>query len=197
MKIISNCCFGGFFSRDVAHDAYNTPFVWGWMNTEDTLKMLLSYEEINFANIKLDVYDTFRDGCCFKIIVDDKLTFVYSHYIFNSSTTTTYTEDINVKSNRIWEYVIDKYMARLHRMRTQYGLPIFMICDNRIGCGTYTDSQVKTLSGQCKYKVVFCSCNDYSKYTNDHFYFIHHHGNEILHIRNHYGQAILSWLTNQ
>lgn len=183
MNIISNCCLGGFITRDVLHEPFSNPFVWAWLTTEDVCHTIQHYTNINFRNFRIKPHhDEIVEDCCFDVLVDNQITIVNSHYRFNSNYKTEFIDKQRniVESDHIWEYVVNKYIERVKRMEQIHEQPVFILCDNRNGYGIFTESQIKLLASQHLYKVVFCSEYDYSNYSSNMFCFIHKNGN-LLH----------------
>ena len=136
-NIITNCCLGAFVTRNILKTQFNNPFVWAWVNATDICYLLEKYETVDFTKFKLQKYTTtpLQDGDCFKICVDGKITIVYSHYQFNSKYSTLYTDNVTnmVYYNKIWEFVVQKYIQRVSRIPSDP--PVFILCDDRCDCG--------------------------------------------------------------
>lgn len=199
MNIITNCCLGGFITRDVLHEQFSNPFVWVWMTTNDVCNIVHNYSSLDFRKFIIRPHDgQLVENCCFDIIVDNQITLVYSHYQFNSNYPNEFIDRTRniVISDHIWEYVVKKYVERVKRMEILNEQPVFLICDNRNGCGTFTTEQVNDLSQHSKYKIVFCSEIDYSDKANQMFYFVKKHGNLLNEIISEYGDDIKNFLTN-
>lgn len=197
MNIISNCCLGGFIYQDVLKVQFSNPFIWSWLNQDDVIYLIQNYDKINFNNYELSTYNNLplKDEVCFQLTIDDKIKIIYSHYKFIKNKDVLEIDRTRnmVYHNKIWEYVVAKYDERLKRMIDENTPPVFLICDNRDGSGTFSKSQVEILSSS-KYKVMFFSCYDYSMLNNDSFLFIQHDGNDIIQIKEKYKTSILSFI---
>lgn len=198
MNIISNCCLGGFVYKDVLKQQFANPFIWAWLNQEDVVYLVQNFDKINFKNYELSTYNNLplNDEVCFQMIIDDKIKIIYSHYQFikNKDTLEIDRKRNMVYYNRIWEYVVAKYNERLERMCSENKSPVFLICDNREGCGTFSKTQIEILS-KAKYKVMFFSRYDYSQFNNENFLFIQHDGNDIIQIKEKYKNEILDFIS--
>ncbi len=197
MNIISNCCLGGFIYQDVLKVQFSNPFIWSWLNKDDVIYLIQHYDKINFNDYELSTYNNLplKDEVCFQLTIDDKIKIIYSHYQFIKNKDVLEIDRTRnmVYHNKIWEYVVAKYDERLKRMIDENTPPVFLICDNRDGSGTFSKSQVEILSSS-KYKVMFFSCYDYSMLNNESFLFIQHDGNDIIHIKEKYKTSILSFI---
>ena len=197
MNIISNCCLGGFIYQDVLKVQFSNPFIWSWLNQDDVIYLIQNYDKIDFNNYELSTYNNLplKDEVCFQLTIDDKIKIIYSHYQFIKNKDVLEIDRTRnmVYHNKIWEYVVAKYDERLKRMIDENTPPVFLICDNRNGSGTFSKSQVEILSSS-KYKVMFFSCYDYSMLNNDSFLFIQHDGNDIIQIKEKYKTSILSFI---
>lgn len=198
MNIISNCCLGGFVYKDVIEQQFSNPFIWAWLNQEDMVYLVQNYDKINFKNYELSTYNNLplKDEVCFQMNIDDKIKIIYSHYQFikNKDTLEIDRKRNMVYHNRIWEYVVAKYNERLERMFSENKKPVFLICDNREGCGTFSKKQIEILSNT-KYKVMFFSRYDYSQFNNANFISIQHDGNDIIQIKEKYKTEILDFIS--
>jgi hypothetical protein len=119
----------------------------------------------------------------------------YSHYIFKKDQEILFIDkqNNNVYYNKIQHYIESKYNERLNRMYAKKEIPIFLICDNRDGCGTFTNEQINILANS-KYKIMFFSYFDYSYLSNDKFVFVKHDGNDLSNIIDNYKTKILNFI---
>lgn len=193
MNIISNCCLGGFITRDILHEQFSNPFVWAWITTDDVCFLAEHYGNIDFRKFTIAPHDgKLIDDCCFDVIVDRCIKIVNAHYQFKSGCVNIQQDHERnlVVHNKIWEFVVKKYIERVKRMYSLREHPVFALCDNRNGCGTFTHEQVNFLSRQTKYKIVFCSEIDYSDKNSNSFLFIHKNGNLLHEIVSEHGNNI-------
>ena len=113
MNIISNSCVGAFLTRDYFKKEFNNPFVWSYIDTESFFNLIKNYDTINWFN-----YEITKDkNWNFSIIVDKLVKINYPHYRFDpSANKLRYFDDDNqnrnVYSNKIWEYISEKYELR-------------------------------------------------------------------------------------
>ena len=201
MNIISNCCLGAYFTRDILNEPYSNPFVWSWLNTHDICYVVQNYSNIFFSNFKLQIHNNehIHNGSTFDIIVDESFTICYPHYELSINDAVTRRDDTNnmVYSNAIYEYVVEKYISRTKRLYIGNNrTPIFLLCDNRNGCGTFSENQVQSLAKQSSYKIVFCSFYNYDNYTSNYFLHINIDGNRLAEIISKHTNEILTFIKN-
>ena len=119
MNIISNNCVGGFL-YNIKKEKYKNPFIWMRVTGESLKHLILDYDKIDFTNYEL----TKDNNWNFSIIVDNYITIHYSHYKFDAKYNKPTKVDNCIRSNKIWEYIIEKYEVRCKEMVEK---PIFVI----------------------------------------------------------------------
>ena len=152
MNIISNNCLSGYLYKDYLKEEFGNPFIWTVIDFNSMLYLIQNWNNINFKN-----YELVKDkNWNFSIIIDNKVKIQYVHYKFNKNVVfKDKTEPgTDIESNKIWEYIIQKYDERLERMLRKKESPIFCICNvNTLfeDCH-YNNEQLSTLQ---KYKNVY------------------------------------------
>lgn len=141
MNIICNTCLGARLYQ-LNKLEYKNPFMWSIITADDMIKLIKNYKNINFENYELmksDYYnrtESYRNQFknelkqplfIFKIRIDNQVDIHFVHYRFNSKENKTVIKDVNVESNKIWEYVVEKYESRLKRMLNNNEPPKFVI----------------------------------------------------------------------
>ena len=180
MLLITNNCMGGFLYRELKHE-YNHPFFWGTTGL-DMLKLVTDFDNINFDNITLEKYG----NCKFKIIIDNKIEYKCLHYIFSPNDKVPRVEIPNVYYNKIWEYIVEKYTARLKRMKESKETPSFAI--HWAACDGFNKTNFEEfIQNDFKYKtVVFIPYEDYKDFKKDNLILVYDpisdkpQGNQIL-----------------
>lgn len=122
MNIISNCCAGGEFYKRIYKKEYTNPFIWCYMSSNDMCFLIENYEKINYNNFKLLPVE---NTDYYKIVVDNTISIIYTHY--HKSKTAFKTMNVDVYSKDIENYIIEKYKDRLTRMKTLNEQPEFCI----------------------------------------------------------------------
>lgn len=120
MNVISNTCVGAYIMRDCLHHQYENPFCWNIIDPISMYNLIISYDTLNFWNWKLRKDDKWN----FSIVIDDRVVVKYVHYHFSPNDATIRTDGVDVFYQKIWEYVVAKYVCRLKRMKSS---PVFVI----------------------------------------------------------------------
>ena len=125
MNIIGNSCASSYITRDLIHEQFNNPFTWCSVSEADILYVMKHYDKINWENVQISLYNnaTFNIKCT-KAIVDSCIEIKYPHYCLSNSALTV--KGINVYANNIVEWVQEKYISRIGRMKFA-GKPFFCI----------------------------------------------------------------------
>lgn len=126
MNIISNSCVGAFLTRDYFKEKFNNPFVWSFIDTKSFFNLIKNYDKINWLN-----YELIKDkNWNFSIIIDNQIKVDYPHYQFKPNVKNIdFNTPLqrNVYSNKIWEYIVEKYEIRVKRMIEKNEKPIFIL----------------------------------------------------------------------
>lgn len=118
MNIITNNCLGGFIYKDILKEEYQNPFIWTLFDPDEYIDFIDNFDTINFDN-----YELIKEGNGlsnnFQLLIDCKYHLKFIHYNFEASADTPYIKGVDVYYNRIWEYIVEKYITRLKRMKAQ------------------------------------------------------------------------------
>ena len=125
MNIISNSCVGGHLYKNEFKTEFKNPFVWELIDFNSMLYLIKNWDNINWYNFELEKDANWN----FRIIIENKITIKYVHYKFDKNANHPYKKDIDVFSNKIWEYIVDKYLKRIARMIKTREKPIFIFAD--------------------------------------------------------------------
>jgi uncharacterized protein (DUF1919 family) len=167
MNIVSNSCIGAYLMRDYYKYQYNNPFCWTFILVDDFVTLMNEWDNINFMKYTLEKRGKrLEDG--FKTIIDGKVTLLWYHYLFSMKYNKPTTKGINVFSDKIWEYIIEKYEERTKRMLAANEKPIFIFADSyNYKCEGPIEERRKKIEGSTTpYKKFFFDSNDYN-YHND------------------------------
>lgn len=141
MNLICNSCLGARLYQ-LNKLEYKNPFMWNIITANDMITLIKNYKNINFNNYELMKSDYYsrtefyrnqfknelkRSLFIFKIRIDNQIDLHYVHYRFNAKESKTVIKDVNVESNKIWEYVVEKYISRVKRMLSDNEAPKFVI----------------------------------------------------------------------
>jgi len=164
MNIITHNCLAGYLYKNCIKSEFENPFIWTVIDFNSMLKLILNWDNINFNN-----YELIKDNNWnFSIIIDNNIKIQYVHYKFdkNINFIDKNGTGTDIKSNKIWEYIINVYEKRIKRMQIKKEKPIFLICNSKTifkDC-FYTDEQLKILE---KYKNVYIFKNLENNETED------------------------------
>lgn len=120
MNVISNTCVGSYIMRDCLHQQYENPFCWNIIDPESMFNLIQCFDTINFGNWKLRKDEKWN----FSIVIDGRVTVKYVHYHFSPNDPMIRSDGVDVFYQKIWEYIVAKYVSRLKRMRET---PVFVI----------------------------------------------------------------------
>ena len=126
-KIICNDCCGAWIYKYVLKETYSTPFIWSRIHYDEFFELIKNFDKILFNEFILEKDDD--ELKTFNINVSN-IHLHYIHYIFDSNCNELQKKNGEVRYNKIWEYVVDKYTERLDKMLTNTEKPIFIFhCD--------------------------------------------------------------------
>jgi len=179
MNIICNSCLGARLYQ-LNKMEYQNPFMWNIITSDDIIKLIKNYDKLNFKNfdlLKSDYYNRtefyrkqFKNELkqpmfIFKIRIDNQIDLHYIHYRFNVNEKNTIVKDVNVESNKIWEYVVEKYNSRLKRMLNNNENPKFVITALE---SDYTlNKQEEIANIETNYKIIMLCDNPEKIQTNN------------------------------
>lgn len=125
MNIIANSCVGGFIYKNELKVPFQNPFIWNIIDYNSMLYLVKNYDKINFENFELMKDKNWN----FSLIIDGKVKIQYVHYKFNANCNKPTTKYIDVFYNKIWEFIVSKYILRLDRMKKDKSRPIFIFAN--------------------------------------------------------------------
>lgn len=168
--IISNSCVGSRIYEQMK-EQFNHPLIWARILRDDVFSMIDNWGKINFSNFEL--VNPVESYPIFGIRIDKKFTVYYPHYIkdeqYDTPTKMVNTAcGLDIRYNKIDEYIIDKYKERLKRMDVSDTLFVF-----NQSARTYFDTfedlfllQKKLQQNNLK-SVIITNIEELSKYSTD------------------------------
>lgn len=163
MNIICNSCVGGFIYKNELKTPFGTPFIWNIIDSSSMLYLIKNYENIDFGN-----YDLIKDkNWNFSIIIDEHVTVKYVHYKFDANANTPYVKYIDYYSNKVWEYIVQKYEERKNRMLADHSIPYFIFANwFNVKETNLTYDLLKTINGLNKSNLICAVDKIYPEFTN-------------------------------
>ena len=157
MNLISNNCFGGMYLRREKLQ-FKNPFIWTAINCKDFLNVIHNFDTINWMN-----YEIIKDkNWNFFINIDNKCKLNCVHYRFSKTDDKPRKSYVDVFYSKIWEYINEKYLTRLERMKEP---PIFLI--DWTDCLGFTEDELKKFINEYKGKYHCLIITNYSVHCNN------------------------------
>lgn len=160
--LISNCCAGAFFYKNVLNEDFKNPFMWSGITASDFIYLIKNFKNIDFNNFKLE--ESFLHGVrkfkSFKIRVNDGFDIHFPHYYEGENETKT---NCDLFKKDIKKYVIEKYKHRLLKMTDE---PLFIILDNKKDL-SWTETEIKELEKIKNYKIILFTDKQISLNSNN------------------------------
>ncbi len=125
MNVITNRCLGGYIYRDILKSQYENPFIWTGISDDSFNAIFGEYEHINFNKFRVEQDET-ESGGKYYIIIDETYRVNYRHVLLDPTCKTPTIKDVNIYTCNPQQYITEKYMARLSRMKSS---PIFIYMD--------------------------------------------------------------------
>lgn len=153
-NLIGNSCIASWITTKLLNQAFINPFTWCIMDFESSYNLVKNWENINFNNYELVKDNNWN----FSIIIDKIIKVQYVHYHFDKNANSIISKNNDIFYNKIWEYIIDKYVQRINRMLELKIEPVFMFAcakdaDNKRS--SFTIQQQKMLEElNTKYKII-------------------------------------------
>lgn len=122
MNLIGNTCVSSYITKCILREQFNNPFVWNIIKFDSCYNLVKYWDEINFDNYTL----TKDDRNNFMLFIDGKVKIRYIHYKFDKTCTVPTRRNSDIYYNKIKEYIIQKYIDRLKRMREHKESPTFI-----------------------------------------------------------------------
>lgn len=155
MNLIGHTCIPSFITTKCLNENISNPFSYAVLDFNSVYNLVKDYDIINWFN-----YELIKDkNWNFYIIIDNKIKIWYGHYKFDKNVNGIITKNNNVYSNKIWEYIVEKYETRVKRMLNNKESPIFIFAsaNNRID-NAYDfslEQQTKLIELNSPYKIIF------------------------------------------
>lgn len=162
MNIISNLCLGAFTYK-LMNQEFNNPFMWSVLVRDDLIHLIENYDSINWFNVTIhsaSELDYIITKNIYYLTVDNKFNIVYLHYVFSPECTSITTKGVNVYYNKIWEYIIEKYVTRVKRMLSLNEPPCFYLMHGKI----FSNKDMHDVADACKmhnFKCIMAHNNAY------------------------------------
>lgn len=122
MNIICNNCAGAAIYKYCLNTPYANPFIWCFSNLYD---VMTNFYMVNWRNVR--VYNDLPDLYgVWHINIDNKIDLKFVHALFDPNASKPTIDVWKIRYNRIWEYLLDKYIIRLQRMFNEHTEPIFI-----------------------------------------------------------------------
>ena len=110
-NILSHHCVSGRIYQQLGMQ-FKNPFMWCVIPPEDFYYLYNHYNEIDYKNIKLE-----KAGKDYKLTIGDKISIYYVHYKYDKDANVPIKKfKIDIFYNKIEDYILDRYYARLERM---------------------------------------------------------------------------------
>ena len=140
MNIISNTCLGGYIYKNLLNEEYKNPFIWTlFENPNDYIDLIKNWKSVNFDNFELTKKGKELKNN-FQIIIDEKYPVSYVHVFFDKNENKTKFYEWmprivgeNIYTSKPWEYIVEKYISRLERMKKE-NKTIFFYSDSNLDC---------------------------------------------------------------
>lgn len=130
MILIANSCVGGYLYKNELNQSFQTPFIWSLVDFNSMLYLIQNLNTINFNKIEMTDTGNIKDGTwSFSINIDSNVLVKYIHYKFSMDAKKPTVKGIDVFYNKIWEYIIEKYRTRVHRMICANTTPTFIFAN--------------------------------------------------------------------
>lgn len=126
MNLICNNCASGFVYQKLGIE-YNNPFMWNLISVDSFTRLICNWDQLKFTAIKLPSSVPLNGV---PMVIDNKVEVKYIHIRYDENAVAPYKKFVDVFCNAPWEYAVNKYYARLRRMRMAGELPIFLIADD-------------------------------------------------------------------
>lgn len=136
MNIITNNCLGGHIYKDLLKTEYKNPFIWTLFEPDDYIDFIDNFDNINFENYEIDkVGEGLSNN--FQIVIEGKYHIKCIHHHFDVNADKPFIKGTDVYYNRIWEYINEKYLKRLERMKKEKNT-IFIYYEPNLECNKIT-----------------------------------------------------------
>lgn len=155
-NLIGNTCCASWITQQILHQEFINPICWSVIDFESAFNLVSHFYDINWIKINLQTDDTLSN---FSLCVDGTITINYVHYKFEANANELYKQGDDVYFNRIWEYIIEKYISRIQKMCQLHIAPRFIFTTPKEyrDARTYysLDEQYKLANLKTDYPMIF------------------------------------------
>ena len=120
-NIIGNSCISSWITTAILQQPFINPFSWCIMDFRSSYNLVKYFDTINWSKFEL-----LNDKLNFSIRVDNLITIQYVHYKFDATADEPIYINGDVYYNKIWEYIVQKYVSRVKKMISYALPPIFV-----------------------------------------------------------------------
>lgn len=177
MQIISNNCLGGFIYRFLNKE-FNNPFIWSLILNPYFEELIENLKTINYNDFTLNKSTKKLDT--FNLLINNKIKLDYIHYHFNENFNKPTICDkygkpdktgVDVYYNKIWEYIVEKYLNRLNRMDLNDDICI-VVEDTKEH--RYNINKIIDIVKKCNYKLILITNQYIEKNINNKMLILKH-----------------------
>ena len=126
MNLIGNTCVASFITTKCLNEQLSNPFTYAVLDFDSAYNLVKDYDNISWMEYELVKDENWN----FYIIIENKIKIWYGHYKFDKNANGIIVKKNDVFSNKIWEYIVDKYETRVKRMLENKNPPIIIISIN-------------------------------------------------------------------
>lgn len=133
MNLISNNCLGARFYQ-INNIDFNNPFMWNWIEPDHFENLVKNFNDIDLYNIsaQLEYHRHDNEHKSVLITLEGGIEVHYIHHLYDPNVQIEEKKGIDIYSNKILNYCVNKYYTRLDRMKRTKEEPIFVYAMNTI-----------------------------------------------------------------
>lgn len=171
----TNCCAANFY-HNYLNTPFYSPFIWSVVPYESIIKLLNSWESVDWSDIELSPNPV--RPLTVTITINHLIQIHYVHYFYSQQHNTPYSKGASIFYRHIFDYTLNKYIERVKRM-LHYGemeSPLFIIHEEDYNTNQCTNDliSIMTMSSNFKRYVIThtvnlsdVTCNSNCKYIFD------------------------------
>ena len=125
-NLIGNCCTTAFIYKQM-NVQFNNPFMWAAIWANDFIKLIQSFDEIDFKNPELEKYVLNDKELCYSIILNKNIKINYTHYKQGNQNDHHRIVGPDMYDWRAYEYTFNIFNERTNRMLNDNIKPCFVI----------------------------------------------------------------------
>lgn len=147
----SNCCAGNYY-HNLLNMRFYSPFIWAVTPYFSIQYMLDHWSEIDWD--AFSIVANAQRPLTFSVIVDGKISIHYVHYFYQKQAKTPFTKGASVFFCNIEDFIREKYVERVHRMKTQGDManPLFIIHEEAFANGNAVSRLKRIMTTKCAFK---------------------------------------------